>query len=204
MCVGDERVRNSTAQHLRRQFDLATSREDENVEDYSLRLSSMVAQLATLGVMLDEPTVVGKFLRSVPTRFKQIVVAIQTLLDVSTLTLAEVTGRLKAAEEELEAPLSSVHHNSKLYLTEEAWEARRKQRETGRSSKGDANRVSGRRGGRGGRGRGRGSDMGSSSSSGPGGSIGKVGKDQCRKCGPVTARRGPRRRQRMWPRRKRP
>jgi hypothetical protein len=147
---------------------------------------------------------VGKFLRSVSTRFKQIVVAIQTLLDVSTLTLAEVTGRLKAAEEELEAPLSSVHHNSKLYLTEEAWEARRKQRETGRSSKGDANRVSGRRGGRGGRGRGRGSDMGSSSSSGPGGSIGKVGKDQCRKCGPVTARRGPRRRQRMWPRRKRP
>jgi uncharacterized membrane protein YgcG len=204
MCVGDERVRNSTAQHLRRQFDLATSREDENVEDYSLRLSSMVAQLATLGVTLDEPTVVGKFLRSVSTRFKQIVVAIQTLLDVSTLTLAEVTGRLKAAEEELEAPLSSVHHNSKLYLTEEAWEARRKQRETGRSSKGDANRVSGRRGGRGGRGRGRGSDMGSSSSSGPGGSIGKVGKDQCRKCGPVTARRGPRRRQRMWPRRKRP
>jgi uncharacterized membrane protein YgcG len=177
MCVGDERVRNSTAQHLRRQFDLATSREDENVEDYSLRLSSMVAQLATLGVTLDEPTVVGKFLRSVSTRFKQIVVAIQTLLDVSTLTLAEVTGRLKAAEEELEAPLSSVHHNSKLYLTEEAWEARRKQRETERSSKGDANRVSGRRGGRGGRGRGRGSDMGSSSSSGPGGSIGKVGKE---------------------------
>jgi hypothetical protein len=55
---------------------LTTSREDENIDDYSLRLSSMVAQLATLGVMLDEPTVVGKFLRSVPTRFKQIVVAI--------------------------------------------------------------------------------------------------------------------------------
>jgi hypothetical protein len=113
MCVDDVRVRNLTAQHLRRQFDLTTSREDENIDDYSLRLSSMVAQLATLGVMLDEPTVVGKFLRSVPTRFKQIVVAIQTLLDVSTLTLAEVTGWLKAAEEELEAPLSSVHHNGK-------------------------------------------------------------------------------------------
>jgi hypothetical protein len=104
MRVGDERVRKSTAQHLRRQFDLATSREDENVEDYSLRLSGMVAQLATLGVTLDEPTVVGKFLRSVPARFKQIVVAIQTLLDMSTLTLEEATGRLKAAEEELEAP----------------------------------------------------------------------------------------------------
>jgi hypothetical protein len=66
MRVGDERLRKSTAQHLRWQFDLATSREDENVEDYSLQLSGMVAQLATLGVTLDEPTVVGKFLRSMP------------------------------------------------------------------------------------------------------------------------------------------
>jgi hypothetical protein len=106
---------------------LATSHEDENIEDYSMRLSGMVAQLATLGVTLDEPTVVGKFLRSVPVRFKQIVVAIQTLLDVSTLTLAEATGRLKVAEEELEALPPSVHHNGKLYLTEEAWEAKWKQ-----------------------------------------------------------------------------
>ncbi|WVZ50369.1 LOW QUALITY PROTEIN: hypothetical protein U9M48_001627 [Paspalum notatum var. saurae] len=110
MRVGDKH-------HLRRQFDLATSKEDENVEDYSMRLSGM---LATLGVTLDEPTVVGKFLRSMPAWFKQIVVAIQRLLDVSTLTLKEATGRLKAAEEELEAPPPSVHHNGKLYLTEEA------------------------------------------------------------------------------------
>ena len=54
---------------------------------------------------LDEPTVVSKFLRSVLVQFKQIVVAIQMLLDVSTLTLEEAMGRLKAAEEELEAPL---------------------------------------------------------------------------------------------------
>jgi hypothetical protein len=47
---------------------------------------------------------------------------IQTLLDVSTLTLANVTRRLKAAEEELEASPPTVHHNGKLYLSEEAWE----------------------------------------------------------------------------------
>ncbi|WVZ58549.1 hypothetical protein U9M48_008815 [Paspalum notatum var. saurae] len=135
MRVGDDRVRKSTVQHLRRQFNLATSREDESIEDYSLRLAGMVAQLATLGEAVGEPVVVSKFLRSVPARFKQIVVTIQTLLDVSTLTLAEVTGRLKAAEEELEAPPPSVHHNGKLYLTEEAWEAKWKQREAEKTSK---------------------------------------------------------------------
>ena len=43
MRVGDDRMRKSTAQHLRRQFDLAMSREDESIEDYSLHLASMVA-----------------------------------------------------------------------------------------------------------------------------------------------------------------
>ena len=46
-------------------------------------------------------------------------VSIQTLLDVSTLTLADVTGRLKAAEDELEAPPASLHNGGRLYLTEE-------------------------------------------------------------------------------------
>jgi hypothetical protein len=54
---------------------------------------------------------------------------IQLLLDVDTLTLVNVTGRLKAAAEEFEAPPSSVSHAGKLHLLEEAWEERRKQRD---------------------------------------------------------------------------
>ena len=46
-------------------------------------------------------------------------VLIQTLLDVSTLTLADVTGRLKVAEDELEVLPASLHHGGRLYLTEE-------------------------------------------------------------------------------------
>jgi hypothetical protein len=44
------------------------------------------------------------------------------LLNISTLTLVNVTGRLKAAEEEPEAPPPMMQHNGKLYLLEEAWE----------------------------------------------------------------------------------
>jgi hypothetical protein len=35
-----------------------------------MRLSSMVQQLATLGEKVDEPKVVGKFLRSVPHQYR--------------------------------------------------------------------------------------------------------------------------------------
>jgi hypothetical protein len=48
------------------------------------------------------------------------VVAINTLLNVKTLSLANVTGRLKVAKDDLEAPPTSVNHAGKLYLSEEA------------------------------------------------------------------------------------
>jgi hypothetical protein len=86
MRIGDDHVRKVTAQQLPRQFNLVASCEDESVEDYLMHLSGMVAQLATLGVEVDEATVMGMFWRSVPGRFEQIAVAIQALLDVSTLT----------------------------------------------------------------------------------------------------------------------
>jgi hypothetical protein len=153
------------------------------MEDFSMRLSGMVQHLATLVEIVEEPKVVSKFLRCVLHRYRQIVVAINTLLDVKTLSLANVTGRLKAAEDDLEAPPASVNHAGKLYLSEEAWE-KWKLREGSGSGGGSSSRGDGG-GGRGakcGRGRGfGGNDRESAGSSLLGPS--KVGRDQCCKCG---------------------
>jgi hypothetical protein len=72
MRVGDDRVRAVAAQHLH-QFETVEIKE-ESIEDYSMHLSGMVKHLATLGEVA-EPKVVGKFLHSVPHKYKQIVVA---------------------------------------------------------------------------------------------------------------------------------
>jgi hypothetical protein len=176
--VGDDRVRKNTAQQLLHEFELATFKDGESVEDYALRLTGMQASLATLSEVLLESKIVEKMLRSVPPWFKQIVVTIRTLLDTSTLSMADLTGRLKAAEELFEGPPSSLLHDGKLYLTEEEWNARRRQREAENISSGGAGGSSARREGRRGRRRGRGGDSGSSSSTGPA----KIGKDQCRRC----------------------
>jgi hypothetical protein len=117
MCVGDDRVKASTAQTLLRQFEMATFKEDECIEDFSMRLAGMVQHLAALGETVEDAKVVGKFLRSVPTKYKQIVLAIQTLFNVSMLTLPNVTGRLKAVEDEMEAPPPMMSHNGKMYLS---------------------------------------------------------------------------------------
>jgi hypothetical protein len=182
MRVGDERVKENSAQQLRREFELATFKDGETVEDFALRLTGMQASLQTLGVELEDKQLVLKILRSALARYQQMVVAIRTLLDISTLSVVEVTGRLKASEDSLEEAPATLHDDGKLYMTADEWESRRK--------KGDGERVgggSGSSGGRGGgrsRGRGRGrGNSGSASSRGPASSPGKVGRDQCRWCG---------------------
>lgn len=71
--------------------------------------------------MLGDPEppekVVEKYLRIARLRYKQLVISIETLLDVSTLTVEDITDRLKAAEDEDDVSPSSIE--GKLYLTEE-------------------------------------------------------------------------------------
>jgi hypothetical protein len=114
--------------------------------------------------------VVGKFLRIVPHMYWHIIVVIHTLLDIETLTLANVTGCLKAEEDELEVPPPTVNHISKLYLSEEAWEEKWKLRDGNKPYDGGPGSRGGvRRDDRSNIGRGSGDNHGSnaSSSNGP-------------------------------------
>ena len=174
MRIGDDRVRKTLAQNLRRQFDSATFKEGESVEDYALHLNSMASTLTTLGDKVEETQVVEKIIRSVPQRLRQIVVAITMLLNMSTLTVADLMGRLKAAKDAFESPPSAMHHDGKLYLTKEEWDARRRKHD-GEKNGGRGSRSIKHRGGRRrGRGRGRGCEKGLSS--------GRPSGDECRKC----------------------
>jgi hypothetical protein len=158
MRVGDDCVKKAMMQQLHQKFDLTMFDDDETIEDYVLRLSGMVAQLTTLGEEVKDSEIIMKMLRSLPPRFKQITIVIKILLDVSTISVADLTWRLKEKEEAFEEALTSLQQDEKLYLTEEEWDARRKKREVENHSGSGAGKGRGH-----GRGRGGPSSSGSSS-----------------------------------------
>jgi hypothetical protein len=177
MRVDNERVKKAAAQQLRNQFDRATFKEGETVEDFALWMNSMVATLATMGEIVEERKVVEKILHYIPQRLRQIALTITTLLDVQYLIVANLAGRLKAAEEAFEEPPSSMQHEGKLYLTEEEWDARRARRDVENPGSGGSDSSAGRAGAErsGERGRGRGS-----------GGHGPQKNDDCRRCGKLS------------------
>jgi hypothetical protein len=107
MRVGDDHMKKVMAQQLRRKFDLTTFDDGETVEDYALRLSGMAVHLAMLGEEVKDGQIVTKMLQSQLPRFKQIMITIKTLLDVSTISIVDLTWRLKEVKEVFkEAPTS--------------------------------------------------------------------------------------------------
>jgi hypothetical protein len=99
MRIGDDRVRKSTAQSLCAEYEQISFRDGESVDDFALRLSNLVQRLAILGDLEPGPKVVDKYLRVARPRYRQLVISIETLLDINEPSIEEVTGRLKAADD---------------------------------------------------------------------------------------------------------
>ena len=74
-----------------------------------------------------------------PAKYIQIALSIETMLDLSTLTIEDVTGRLRTVDERLEQAIATKD-SSKLLLTEEEWAARRNSGVASSSRGGDGKR----------------------------------------------------------------
>ena len=74
-------------------------KENESVRDYTDRVEEVVQKLKTYGDDIKDERVVEKILTTLVSRFEPKVTAIEESKDLSTLTVTELVGSLKAYED---------------------------------------------------------------------------------------------------------
>jgi hypothetical protein len=72
----------------------------------------------------DEERAIEKLFHCIPKKYKQIARSIESLLDLSAMSIKEAIGRLKVIGGDEPQPLSGpITVGGKLYLTREQWKA---------------------------------------------------------------------------------
>jgi hypothetical protein len=107
-------------QKLHQKWDRLTFRPGEDIDDFALCLSGLVQQLAWHSDNDIDKQKVVKYLCVVPKKYTQLTLSIETLLDLSTLSIEEVMGRLKVVDDREEVlPANPVSTDDTLLFTEE-------------------------------------------------------------------------------------
>jgi hypothetical protein len=120
--IGDECWRAVSAQTLWTEYENIKLRDGEAIEDFALRFAGVLQRLGDLGDPEPKEKAVKKYLRVVRVRYKHLVVSMEAFIDISKLTIEEITGTLKSsddADEETTPPSNSA--SGKLLLTHEEW-----------------------------------------------------------------------------------
>lgn len=186
--LGVDRVRQARANTLRRAFEDIKFKDGESVDDFGVRIRDLANQLEVLDAGYTEAEQVRKFLQATPPKYQQIVMAIETLLDLDTLSVEDLIGRLKAAEERFGLNGGGGGTMASLNLTEDELVARVMARLhlSGEGSSGGGKGSSNQRRGRGeSRGRDGGGGSGGKAPSGANGGKKKkrLASDECAYCG---------------------
>lgn len=120
MCLGADKVRKAKAQTLKSEFESLRMKETEQLDDFCMRLNGLVTNIRALGEKIEEEYVVKKLLRAVPTKFLQIVLAIEQFGNLDAMSVEEVLGSLRAHEERLHGQVEN-NEGQQLLLTADEW-----------------------------------------------------------------------------------
>jgi hypothetical protein len=96
--VGADQVKEANIEWLRREFGDITFKADETVEDFSLCLNTVASQLHVLGDDISDKELIKKMLHVIPEKLEQVVISMEKLLDLNSLSIEEAVGHLRAVE----------------------------------------------------------------------------------------------------------
>jgi hypothetical protein len=119
--IASDRAHKTTLQALYKEWENLAFKPGEDVDDFALRLKTLLQKMVQFGDdTYNEERAVEKLFCCIPEKYKQIAHSIESLLDLSTMSIEEVIGRLKVIDGDEPQPLSGpITVGGKLHLTRE-------------------------------------------------------------------------------------
>jgi hypothetical protein len=112
--IGSDRARKTTLQALRKEWENLAFKPGEDVDDFALCLNTLQQKMVQFG----EERAAEKLFQCIPEKYKQITRSIESLLDLSTMSIEEAIGHLKVVDSDEPQPLSGpITVGGKLYLS---------------------------------------------------------------------------------------
>jgi hypothetical protein len=99
MRVGEDRVKKARVKQLKRKLDRMEMEDGESVSVFAQKLTTLVAEIRSLGQEIKDEAVIEILFGAVPDRFADIVNTIEQWGDLTTMTVEEAVGRLAAYEQ---------------------------------------------------------------------------------------------------------
>jgi hypothetical protein len=126
MQMGDTRVKEASAQCLLKEFENIVAMDSESIEDLVICVTGLANNLHELGEKMEGMRIVRKLMCIIPKRYNQIACSIEMLSDLNTMSVEELIGKLRTAEDcvTMEDATEASAGVGRLLLTEEQWEAR--------------------------------------------------------------------------------
>jgi hypothetical protein len=134
--IGSDRARKTTLQTLHKEWENLSFKPGEDIDDFALHLNTLLQKMVPFDDDThDEERAIEKLFCCIPKKYKQITHSIESLLDLSTMSIEEVIDRLKVIDGDEPQPLSRpITIGGKLHLTREQWEACQWDEKKGESS----------------------------------------------------------------------
>jgi hypothetical protein len=98
-CIGSDRARKTMLHALRKEWENLAFKPGEDVDDFALRLNTLQQKMVQFSDnTCGEERAIKKLFRCIPEKYKQIARSIESLLDLSTMSIEEAIGCLKVVD----------------------------------------------------------------------------------------------------------